>query len=566
MVDKRVNTKTLMNAFFATVLIVVLGVFVFSAASFDGQPLTRGNYTQTILLNCSTSSEFIPTTAINANMSYYYNASDGPVTASADYLLVVQENQTDGDFNVTFDSSGLDDGTTYNISCYADNGTDQEWSSVFNVTIDNTPPAVNFSDTTSTALSTNDSIINNGNYSASDLVKGFNFNISFSDAIWNDSVLAGASIYINLTNSSGDQLNFTRAINETNNVFFNSTINMTNSTIYPDGKYNITIWANDSVYLVNSAGTVSANLNNSEYIQITIDRTSPSTPTLAQSSSTTSTSNVITITASDATSGIDNCVVSGSDITITGRGTGTQTLTHTGLNCGTSYSYIVQCFDQVGYSATTASTSFSTSSCSGGSSPAGGGGGTVSAIEKVNVFSTIMPDTPVTITGFEEGVGVESLEVSVKEEVSNVKVTVKKFDQEPSEITVSKSGNVHKYLQIESENLQGKLEGATLTIKVQKNWLLDNSIDKANIALFRLDESAGRWNELSTVYKSEDDNYYYYNAELEEFSYFAIAEKVTQEPEPEAGEKNLLWLWITIGVVVALIIIGGGFAAKKKRK
>ena len=166
--------------------------------------------------------------------------------------------------------------------------------------------------------------------------------------------------------------------------------------------------------------------------------------------------------------------------------------------------------------------------------------------------------------------GVEEIKISVIEDASNVKVTVKKFNVQPAEITVSKTGNVHRYIQIETENLASKLERAIITIRVQRNWLLDNSIDKANIALFKLDESAGEWDELATVYKSEDDDYYYYDVEVTSFSYFAIAEKVIESPlagpevEPEA--KSLVWLWITIGIIIVAIIVGGILAARKRKR
>ncbi len=217
----------------------------------------------------------------------------------------------------------------------------------------------------------------------------------------------------------------------------------------------------------------------------------------------------------------------------------------------------------MGHKKASTSTSFSTNTCAGGSS---GPSTTVSVVEKVNIVN-IVPETELILSNFEEDVGIKELKLSVTEAANDVKVTVRKFDTEPAEITVSKTGNVHKYLQIETQNLGTKLERAVLTIKVQKNWLLNNEIDKANMALFRFNEAAGTWDELSTVYQNEDDTYYYYDVELTSFSYFAIAEKVIGEPgeEPEPTEENLLWLWIVIGIVVVAVIIGGGIAVKKKK-
>jgi len=170
-----------------------------------------------------------------------------------------------------------------------------------------------------------------------------------------------------------------------------------------------------------------------------------------------------------------------------------------------------------------------------------------------------------TLSNFEEDMGVEEIKITVTEQANDVKVTVRKFSVQPSEITVAKAGNVHKYIQITSENLADKMDKAVLTIKVQKNWLLDTGISQSNIAAFKFNEAAGEWDELLTVYESEDDTYYYYNVEVTSFSYFAIAEKVIGGDEEPEEASNLLWLWITIGIVVVAIIVGGGFAVKKKR-
>ncbi|MCK4647490.1 PGF-pre-PGF domain-containing protein [Candidatus Pacearchaeota archaeon] len=593
MVDKKGLKVVKRNEIILIILALIFVGYVFAADPVTtlSDPPRGGNYSGTMLLNCSTnlnsSVPVVNSAALNFTATYYYNASGGPTPnfsfASADYgansgnLTANVTNQTsDGTywyFNITIDTTWLSDGR-YNISCFVTNGSGgapaQVWNhtSSVNITIDNTPPNVTF-------IATN--ISNYGNYTSANV---FVLNVSAYDAIigMNDTSdgfgTNSGNVYFNVTNSSGGRApmdNWTRATNVSQlsgfaGAYFNGTLNTTN---FPDGKYNITIWANDSAYLNSTNQTdtwVHSNLNNSEYIQITIDDTAPSSVTLTAGTGGTKTQNVITITAVDDTSGIDNCVIGGgSGITITGRGTGTQTLTHTGLSCGTSYSYIVSCQDFVGHSLSSLSKSFSTSSCSSGDSPSGGAPSIVTAIEKVNVLN-IDPESEATLSNFEEDMGVKEIKISVTEEASNVKVTVKKFDTEPAEITVSKTGNVHRYLQIETENLADKMSQAIITIRVQRNWLSDNNISKANIALFKLDESAGKWNELLTVYKSEDDDYYYYDSEVTSFSYFAIAEKGIEEPgEPEEPESNLLWLWIVIGVVVLAVIVGGGIAAKKRR-
>ena len=61
--------------------------------------------------------------------------------------------------------------------------------------------------------------------------------------------------------------------------------------------------------------------------------------------------------------------------------------------------------------------------------------------------------------------------------------------------------------------------------KVEKSWASTNGFGKDEVSVYKFDESAGKWNELGTTFSSEDDTYYYYNAEVSSFSYFAISEK-----------------------------------------
>jgi PGF-pre-PGF domain-containing protein len=519
------------------------------------------------------------------NATFFYNASGGPAerNLTSDNIanmgnltgLLRNESYNDTEFNITINTSWLADGRRYNISCFVSNGTTNETVSVFNVTFDKTPPRVVF-------VATN--ISNAGNYSNTTFI----INVSVFDATigmlgnGNDVGANAGNVYINITNSSGGQAptsnNFTRAINASGTNSSGGYYNITfNAAVFPDGKYNITVWANDSAYLNDSSNAVYANSNKTTKLQFTIDTVAPTVPVLTNSTDTTTTQIVATITTSDATTGIDYCIAGGSPApSITGRGTETQILTHTGLECGHSYSFTITCYDFMGFS-NVSTTSLSTRSCSTSDTPGGGGTTptTTSAIEKK--FSlNILPAQEGVLSNFQESMGVEEIKIRVNEVANNVKITIKKFDTQPSEISVPKTGQVHKYIQIIAENLGTKLEGATLEFKVQKNWLSDNGIDKANIALFRLDESAGKWDELTAVYKEEDVTYYYYEAQLTSFSFFAIAEKsvvLPGEPEEEIPVEVLSvtflkqnWVWIVVGAVVLLGVVGALLAKKGRKK
>ena len=375
--------------------IVLAMYFVFGDAAFITSPLSHGNYSGTILLNCTTT---LNSTIKGHNATFYYNASGGPA-----YNLSSVTNNLTGllwntsanwsMFNATAGISGFADFVGYNITCLVNNGTTQELIST-NVTIDNTPPAVNFNGTNT---------INNGNYTNGTRV----INVTVVDATIG---MKGGSVIFNISNSSGGRAptgNYTIAnLTAGGGNFYNATVGM---STYPDGKYNITVLANDSTYLLNSSMAVKTNLNNTERIQITIDRTAPSSVTIANTTSTTTTSVVATITAVDATSGINNCVAdTSSGVVITGTGTGTQTLTHTGLTCGTAYNYIITCYDQVGNSLASAQTSLSTSPCtisdSGSSSSVGGG-----SSSKTQTWTKITPGAATIIKNFDKDTGVKEI-------------------------------------------------------------------------------------------------------------------------------------------------------------
>jgi PGF-pre-PGF domain-containing protein len=568
MVDRKGLKAINRNGLLIIFLVLGIMVFVFAAGvgiSGIGTLANNGNYSGTITLNCSTNMNQSETGFSGYNVTFYYsieNATDYSVSNNLSGLLW-NKTQSSNDTWITIDTitllGGLVDSSNYTIFCYANNGTDQNTSQI-NITIDNHAPRVtNF-------VNTVDGGIYNGTLS---LI----LNVSVNDSSWNgyavDKMRGVGSVYFNITNSSGIQLkgNYTQAFNHTDSwlgSYYNATLNITNEWI--DGVYTITVWANETV---TDEAYFQENSNRSESISITIDNTVPSSVVLTRGTGSSISKNVITITAADAMAGINTCTISNTlspRSTITGSGSSIQTLTQIGLNCGKSYSYIVTCRDFAGHATASTSTSFSTNTCAGGSII--GSSTTVSVVEKVNILN-IVPETESILSNFDEDIGVKEMKLSVTEVANGVKVTVRKFDTKPAEITFSKTGNVHKYLQVETENLGTKLERAVLTIKVQKNWLSDNGIDKANMALFRFNEVAGNWDELPTVYSTEDNVYYYYDVELTSFSYFAIAEKVIEESGPGEGEEiegNLLWLWIVIGIVVVAVIIGGGITVKKKKK
>ncbi|MEK6879771.1 MAG: PGF-pre-PGF domain-containing protein, partial [Nanoarchaeota archaeon] len=126
--------------------------------------------------------------------------------------------------------------------------------------------------------------------------------------------------------------------------------------------------------------------------------------------------------------------------------------------------------------------------------------------------------------------GLKQIGIKVNKEATNVEVNVNRYSDKPSGVDVAKEGKVYRYLQINVKNLEDKLEKAKIVAKVEKSWISNNNLNKDDIAMFKF--SNGKWRELRTEYKEQDGDFYYYDIELDSFSYFAIGQKIYSEKEP----------------------------------
>jgi len=315
-------------------------------------------------------------------------------------------------------------------------------------------------------------------------------------------------------------------------------ITVGNLTGLADGNQTISVYVNDTM---NNLG-----LNNS-FVVFT-DTTDPLPTADCTPTNPTDNGEIVTCSCSgtDATAGINSSLTTA----------GTSTVTST---AGTT-SYICSLTDYAGNTATSITTY----------TVSGGGGSGIASSTKSNLFTTLTPEKVSIMKNFNEETGVKEIQIQVKDEIQNVKITVSKFDEKPVSVSVEKTGKVHKYFQIKTENLETDLKKATVTIQVEKSWISNNSLNKDDIALFKFDNSSNNWNELTTTYKEEDDEYYYYDAELTSFSYFAISEKVVIEEEiveekteeiidgnkqEESINKGLILWWILVIVLILAILI-----------
>ncbi len=489
MEDKK-SVKNLKKIDYIVLFIILIGIgFVFATTSMTA-PVIYGNYS-TLIVNIT-----VDANGANnmTNITCYYNSSGGAATEWLMNITNTTSYQTEF-ANTSISVTDFSETTTYNISCDISNGTTlNQTISVANITIDYTAPNVSSFYTTT----------DNGNYSGSALV----LNASVSDAT------AGMdSVYFNITYPNGSQLNFTKASSPTAD-YYNISLDTTGFT---DGKYNITVYSNDTIN----------NQNNSEQISVTLDTTAP-TVSLSKSSSTKN-SLTIDITASDATSGLNGiCTVSRSGASVSG----TTSLTESGLSCGTSYSYIVTCYDHASNSGSSSSTSFSTDACSGGSSLSD------SDLAALKAKTYIISEAQFT-EGYSKQlakydkikvpVGTEKHIVEINE-VSAEKVTIK-ISSTPQEAT----------LVIGDERKFDVTNDGYYDIYVKLNSIADN---KANVSIKSIYEK------ISEASKSEEQK-------KEQEAVSGADETIT-----ETGNAKLWWI---IGIVVVLVLAGIGYGVKKKR-
>ena len=279
----------------------VVGIFLMlivlsnvSAAITIVAPATNSTNTGTAVFNVSYVNGTDFNTAVNA--TFYYNLS-GSWTSIA--VGICENGATASSCNITFDISGLIDGV-YSINATLVNNTAN--STLFgasvlttNVTFDSTPPNVSGYLTS----------VNRGNYSG----------IIILNASVSDTTIGMGVVYLNITNTSGSQKNFTLASTSGSN-YYNLTLN---TSTFSDGVYNITAHANDTLN----------NLNNTEMVSITIDNTVPTaTMSCTATSLTAGDSLTCSCSGSDATSGVASTTYTANPST-SDTGTYTQTCTVT---------------------------------------------------------------------------------------------------------------------------------------------------------------------------------------------------------------------------------------------
>jgi PGF-pre-PGF domain-containing protein len=430
------------------------------------------------------------------NVTFYHNQS-GSWTQ-----FCINTTSGAGPFTCVNDTTNLPDGTYY-----------------FNATAKN--------DTTTVSDVSADVIVDNNNPSLS-YTTGTETDDSGANRTW---------IFVNVTASDANNDTITFSL-------YNST-DLVNQTSYSDSYVTLTInWTGltkEKVYYFNVTANDSATNEDSTATRtFYLDGIAPTasascSPTTVYSGS----SFPCTCSGTDATSGVST--TSGSSTSSDGTSTPTSTGTFT---------YTCTVTDNAGNEASATATYTVQGRSSGAVT-------TPSLPKKIHSWTLITPGVVTIMKDFDSEIGIKQIQIDVNNPAQNVKITVTKHDGKPAEVSVEKTGKVYQYLQIGAENFDNTLDKATVEFRVGRTWAAGVELEKNDIAVFRYNETASRWDELTTTSTGEDATYYYYDVELDEFSYFAISEKsVVSEEELILGvEKSKLWLWILVAVVIIAIIV-----------
>lgn len=361
-------------------------------------------------------------------------------------------------------------------------------------------------------------------------------------------------------------------------IFVNITVTETNNDTATFYLYNSTslVYSNSSNYNLNEAITINwTGLSNDEvyYFNVTVndsatnedtssdrtfylDGTNP-VATLSCSPSSVSRGNTVTCTCSGTDvggSGINSSVTSAATTPST-----SSTGTFTATGCSVT--------DYAGNSDTATDTYSVTSTSTGGGSP------TITLPKETHSWTKITPGVVTIMKDFDKEIGLKQIQIEVNNEAQNVKITVTKYDGKPANVSVVKSGKTYRYLHINAENLEGKLEKAVIRMQVEKSWMVANGLEIENMAMFKFNENNDIWDELDTAYvEADDEYYYYYDAEVDSFSYFAISEKVVVDDgagedgeDEELEKKGLGWWWVAIiaGVIVIAYLVSAKVFKKR---
>jgi|GEM_PF-3322111 len=130
---------------------------------------------------------------------------------------------------------------------------------------------------------------------------------------------------------------------------------------------------------------------------------------------------------------------------------------------------------------------------------------------------TALPDNPVRLFFFHECTALREVSFNVKGPFTGARIATFGNDTIPSIIP---SGEVFGYFRFEHNIPIELFDGVLMQFRVNKAQLLATGLDVQDVSLQRQDN--GVWNKIETIFTAEDNEFFYFEAETESLSLFAV--------------------------------------------
>jgi len=528
-----------------------------------------------ISMNTSTGT---PSIGINYNDSLSRSASCTLYLNGTIWNTTTINNGSDGSSGYNFTNATILTSGDYNMSANCTDGsglTGASWTGEDHVmSIDTIVPNI--------------TMISPNSQNFSELTGNVTFNISINDT--SEDVRFNLSyVSLNFDNASSDGIggpfNYTEAeLNyscDSLGCWYSISVNVSG---LDEGIHTFRVYANDTLN----------NLNNTETLTFTVDKTGPNVT--AGASSITSTGAIISAGVNESAGNCSLLSPATATMGMTDSAADSWTYTVTGLTASTAYTATVNCSDPSGHYAsasygftTLAADAAATTTGGGGSSGSGGGvSANVAGNSAKEIWTSINAGETATVNVENGAIGVTSIGFTTTETVWGAWIKVAKIDSIPSSVETF-TGKVYRNIEItKGVTLTDEVMSDTIVnFKVEKAWLTENGLNQNNVALFR--HANDNWIQLTTTVGEDDGTYIHYSATTPGFSYFVIGEKTTGEVAPVAGEvtepvtgevtgevpeidevtgevgsvSGLVWWIVAIIVVIAVVAIIVGMRKKK---
>jgi len=123
-----------------------------------------------------------------------------------------------------------------------------------------------------------------------------------------------------------------------------------------------------------------------------------------------------------------------------------------------------------------------------------------------------------------QDVAIRGLNITVVNNVANIKIMVSKTTLLPSTVPYDIDGKVYNYINVDKLNFtDSDIKVVNISFAVNKTWLTNNNVSALNITLYRW--SNNKWNDLSAVKVSEDDREAFFTVSSPGLSVFIIGTK-----------------------------------------